>query len=320
VTSPARTMRAMRAAGPDPASLICQSVPVPEPAPEELLVQVRGTAVTAGELTWPETWPAIPCHDVSGVVAAVGRGVSGWQPGQEVYGLVGFDRPGAAAEYVTVPAADLAPLPAAVGHAGAAALPLGALTAWQALHEHAQLQPGQYVLVHGGAGGVGAYAVQLAAAHGARVTATASPRDRGFVTGLGASEVIDYADRFEDQVSNVDVVIDPVGGQILARSWAVLRSGGILIAIADEPDTGHGGRGDVRGGYFVVRPDGGQLRELATLVGKQQLRPAVSITFELGDLQEAFRAQQHRPRPPGKVVIRVDHTARRDGEPLGRVS
>jgi NADPH:quinone reductase-like Zn-dependent oxidoreductase len=310
VTRPAQTMRAMRAAGPDPASLTCQSVPVPEPAPGELLVEVRATAVTAAELTWPETWPAIPCHDLSGVVAAAGRGVSAWQPGEKVYGLVGFDRPGAAAEYVTVPAADLAPGPAAIGHVEAAALPLGALTAWQALHEHARLQAGQHVLVHGGAGGVGAYAVQLAAAHGARVTATASARDRDFVTGLGAGEVIDYAGRFEDQVSDVDVVIDPVGGQILARSWPVLRSEGILVAIAEEPDAGHGGRGDVRGVYFVVRPDGGQLRELAALAGRQQLRPAVSVIFELGDLPAAFRAQQHGPRPPGKVVVRVDRTAR----------
>jgi NADPH:quinone reductase-like Zn-dependent oxidoreductase len=272
VTSPARTMRAMRAASPDPASLTCQSLPVPEPAPGELLVEVRATAVTAGELTWPETWPAIPCHDMSGVVATAGRGVTGWRAGDKVYGLVGFDRPGGAAEYVTVPAADLAPGPAAVDHVEAAALPLGALTAWQALHEHAQLQPGQHVLVHGGAGGVGAYAVQLAAAHGARVTATASVRDRAFVTGLGAGEVIDYAGRFEDRVGDIDVVVDPVGGETLARSWPVLRSGGILIAIAEEPDAGHGGRADVRGVYFVVRPDGGQLRELTALVDKQQLR------------------------------------------------
>jgi NADPH:quinone reductase-like Zn-dependent oxidoreductase len=304
-------MRAMRATSPDPASLTCQIVPVPEPGPGELLVEVRATAVTAGELTYPETWPAIPCHDLSGVVAVAGRGVTGWQPGDKVYGLVGFDRPGAAAEYVTAPAADLAPGPTAAGHVEAAALPLGALTAWQALHEHARLQPGQHVLVHGGAGGVGAYAVQLAAAHGARVTATASARDRDFVAGLGAGEVIDYAGRFEDQVSDVDVVIDPVGGQILARSWPVLRSGGILIAIADEPGADHGGRGDVRGVYFVVRPDGGQLRELAALVGMQQLRPAVSVIFELGDLPAAFRAQQHRPRPPGKVVVRVDPHGKR---------
>jgi NADPH:quinone reductase-like Zn-dependent oxidoreductase len=160
-----------------------------------------------------------------------------------------------------------------------------------------------------GPGGVGAYVVQLAAAHGARVTATASARDRGFVTGLGAGEVIDYAGRFEDQVADVDVVVDPVGGQILARSWPVLRSGGILIAIADELGAGHGGRRDVRGVYFVVRPDGGQLRELAVLAGRQQLRPVVSVTFGLADLAAAFRAQQHGPRPLGKVAVRVDRTA-----------
>jgi NADPH:quinone reductase-like Zn-dependent oxidoreductase len=141
------------------------------------------------------------------------------------------------------------------------------------------------------------------------VTATASVRDRAFVTALGAGEVIDYVGRFEDRVGDVDVVVDPVGGETLARSWPVLRSGGILIAIADEPGAGHGGRADVRGVYFVVRPDGGQLRELAALVDKQQLRPAVSVTFGLGDLPAAFRAQQHGPRPPGKVVVRVDRTA-----------
>jgi NADPH:quinone reductase-like Zn-dependent oxidoreductase len=303
-------MYAMRAAGPDPASLTGENIPVPEPEAGEVLVEVRATAVTAGELGWPDTWPVIPCHDMSGVVVATGGGVTDWPLGADVYGLVGFDRPGAAAEYVTVPAADLAARPAAADHEQAAALPLGALTAWQALHEHAQLQPGQHVLVHGGAGGVGAYAVQLAAAHGARVTATASARDRDFVTGLGAAEVIDYAGRFEDQVREVDVVVDPVGGGVLARSWPVLRSGGILIAIADEPDADHGGRGDVRAVYFVVRPDGRQLRELAALVDKRQLRPAVALTFDLGDLPAAFRAQQDRPRRPGKIVIRVDRTAR----------
>jgi NADPH:quinone reductase-like Zn-dependent oxidoreductase len=309
VTSRAPSMRAMRATGPDSASLTRQSIPVPDPGPGELLVEVRATAVTADELTWPETWPAIPCHDLSGVVAADGDGVTGWQPGDEVYGLVGFDRPGAAAEYVAIPAADLAPKPVAVDHVAAAALPLGALTAWQALHEHAHLKPGQHVLVHGGAGGVGAYAVQLAAAHGARVTATASARDRGFVAGLGAGQVIDYSGRFEDQVGDVDVVVDPVGGQTMARSWPVLRAGGILVAIAEEPGASHGGRSDVRGVFFIVRPDGSQLRELATLIDQQQLRPAVSITFELSDLAAAFHAQ-HGPRPPGKVVVRVDHTAR----------
>jgi NADPH:quinone reductase-like Zn-dependent oxidoreductase len=243
------------------------------------------------------------------VVTATGSGVTGWRPGDEVYGLIGFDRPGAAAEYVTAPAADLAAKPSGAGHVEAAAVPLGALTAWQALHDHARLQPGQHVLVHGGAGGVGTYAVQLAALHGARVTATASARDAGFVAGLGADDIVDYSGRFEDQVHDVDVVVDPVGGETMARSWPVLRSGGILVAIADEPGEDHGGRDDVRGVYFVVRPDGGQLRELAHLVSDQRLRPVVSAVFGLADLPAAFRAR--RPaRAPGKVIISVDRPAR----------
>ena len=308
MTDPVRTMRAMRASSPDPASLTSDSVPVPDPGPGELLVEVRATAITAGELGWPESWPAIPCHDLSGVVASTGDGVTGWWPGDEIYGLVGFDRPGAAAEYVTAPAADLAPKPASVDHLAAAAVPLGALTAWQALHQYARLRRGQHVLVHGGAGGVGAYAVQLAALYGARVTATASARDLAFVTALGAHEVLDYSGRFEDHVHDVDVVIDPVGGSTTARSWPVLRGGGTLVAIAEEPDAASGGRGDVHSVYFVVRPDGGQLRELAKLVDEGQLRPVVSTVFELGALPEAFRALRG-DRPPGKVIISVGRAA-----------
>ena len=304
MTEPVRMMRAMCASNPDPGSLTSQSIPVPDPGPGEVLVEVRATAITAGELAWPETWPAIPCHDLSGVVAATGPGADGWHPGDVVYGLVGFDRPGAAAEYVTAPAADLAAKPACVDHLAAAAVPLGALTAWQALHQHARLQPGQHVLVHGGAGGVGAYAVQLAALHGARVSATASARDLAFVAGLGARDVLDYSGRFEDQVRDVDVVVDPVGGTTAARSWPTLRSGGILVAIAEEPDAGHGGRDDVRSVYFVVSPDGGQLRQLARLIDEQQLRPAASAVFNLDALPEAFLAPR-AGRPPGKVIIRV---------------
>jgi NADPH:quinone reductase-like Zn-dependent oxidoreductase len=309
VTDPVRMMRAMCASSPDPASLSSQNVPVPDPGPGEVLVEVRATAITTGELDWPESWPAIPCHDLSGVVAATDPGAAHWQRGDDVYGLVGFDRPGAAAGYVTAPAADLAAKPDGVDHVAAAAVPLGGLTAWQALHQHARLQPGQHVLVHGGAGGVGAYAVQLAALRGARVTATASARDADFVAGLGARDVLDYTGRFEDHVRDVDVVIDPVGGTTTARSWPTLRSGGILVAIAAEPDPGQGGRGDVRGVYFVVSPDGGQLRELASLISKGQLRPVVSTVFDLDALSEAFRAGR-AARPAGKVIIRVGQSAR----------
>ena len=304
MNSPDGTMRAMQASDSDAASLSLDQVPVPQPGPGEVLVRVAATAVTAQELTWPEKWPVIPCHDLSGVVVGSGPGGTGWADGAEVFGLVGFDRPGAAAEYVTVPAADLAAKPAAVDHVAAAAIPLGGLTAWQALHDHAGLQPGQHVLVHGGAGGVGAYAVQVAAALGAQVTATASTRDAAYVANLGAHRVINYKGRFEDELSDVDVVVDPVGGDALARSWTVLKPGGILVAIAEEPPEDKGGRDDVRALYFVVEPSGAQLAELARLVDDGKLRAAVSATFGLGDLREAFAAQQARSHP-GKVVITV---------------
>jgi NADPH:quinone reductase-like Zn-dependent oxidoreductase len=208
---------------------------------------------------------------------------------------------------VTAPAADLAAKPAAIDHVAAAAIPLGGLTAWQALHDHAGLQRGQHVLVNGGAGGVGAYAVQVAAALGARVTATASTRDAAYVANLGAHQVINYKGRFEDQVRDVDVVVDPVGGDTMARSWLVLRSGGILIAIAEEAPKDQGGRDDVRSVYFVVEPSGAQLGELAKLVDDGKLRAAVSATFGLAELREAFAAQQARSRP-GKIVVTVAGT------------
>jgi NADPH:quinone reductase-like Zn-dependent oxidoreductase len=304
MNSPDSTMRAMRASASDPATLTLDDVPIPAAGPGEVLVRVAATAVTAQELTWPEQWPVIPCHDLSGVVAGSGPGGTDWADGTEVFGLVGFDRPGAAAGYVTIPAADLAAKPAAIDHVAAAAIPLGGLTAWQALQDHANLQPGQHVLVHGGAGGVGAYAVQVAAALGAQVTATASARDAAYVADLGAHQVIDYKDRFEDQVRDVDVVVDPVGGDTMARSWAVLRPGGILVAIAEEPPEDLGGRDDVRARYFIVEPSGAQLRQLAELIDGGKLRAAVSATFALSDLREAFAAQQARSHP-GKIVITV---------------
>jgi NADPH:quinone reductase-like Zn-dependent oxidoreductase len=227
------TMRAVRAhkrGGPE--QLVYENAPRPEPAAGEVLVAVHAASITNGELAWDATWtdsfdgsgsdrtPVVPSHEVSGVVAEVGPGVTGLSVGDEVYGLIPFTRDGATAEYVTVPADVLAVKPSRLNHASAAAVPLAALTAWQALVGKASLESGQHVLVHGGAGGVGSFAVQIAAALGARVTATASVRDREFVSGLGADQVIDYADeRFEDHVDGADVVLDTVGGDTQARSW-----------------------------------------------------------------------------------------------------
>jgi len=299
------TMRAVRAHSGDLASLTGETVARPEPGAGEVLVRVRASAVTADELTWSDAWPVIPLHDVSGVVVATGAGVTEWAAGDEAYGLIGFDRPGAAAEYVAVPADQLARKPSTVDHVAAATLPLGALTAWQALHEHGGLKDGGHVLVHGGAGGVGVYAVQLAAHAGARVTATASAGDAEFVAGLGAHEVIDYRTEFESKVADVDVVVDMVGAATMVRSWRVLRPGGVIVGVADRPSDDGADRPDgARGVFFVVRPDGGQLTDLARLVDAGALRPVVGPVFELADLAEAIRTQREE-HVRGKVAVRI---------------
>lgn len=297
-------MWAVYAHSSEPASMTIEKLARPTPRPDEVLVAVRAAAVTNGELTWPETWPVIPAHDVSGVVIAVGAEVTAVPLGEEVCGLICFERPGAAAEYVCVPSCDLAAKPACADHLAAAALPLGGLTAWQALFDHAHVQAGEHVLVHGGAGGVGGYAVQLAAHHGARVTATASAEDADLVANLGASSVIDYAGPFEDQVADVDVVIDTVGGDALGRSWGVLRPDGILIGIAEPPSEQDATAAGVRCAYFVVEPNGGQLKELIRLVELGVLRPRVGRVLGRADATAAFTAH-HGSHTPGKTVIQV---------------
>ena len=227
-----------------PEVLVYESAPVPIPASDEVLVEVHAAAITFAELGWTETWqrdghdrtPIVPSHEVSGVIVEVGDQVDDLQDGEEVYGLIRFDRDGAAAEYVTVPAADLARKPATVSHTVAAAVPLAALTAWQAWFDHAVLRPGESVLVHGGAGGVGAFAVQLASAAGAHVTATARGSDLSLVQRLGAEKVIDYEGAgWMTQGPIYDVVLDTVGGRTLHESFTVLRRGGRLITLQAPP-------------------------------------------------------------------------------------
>ena len=217
-----------------------ERAPVPVPAPGEVLVAVHAAAITFDELTWQETWtrdgadrtPVIPSHEVSGVVAAAGN-TTEFAVGDQVYGLIPFDRDGAAAEYVTVPAADLAARPTKVSHVESAALPLAGLTAWQALVEHAGVQPGERVLVHGGAGGVGALTVELAHSLGADVTTTVrSDAARDLVTELGADHVIDTrTEDFDTAAAAYDVVVDTVGG----RDLGALVLGAASRGPADHP-------------------------------------------------------------------------------------
>jgi NADPH:quinone reductase-like Zn-dependent oxidoreductase len=227
---------------------------VPVPGPGEALVAVHSAAITFAELTWDLSWttrdgrdrtPVIPSHEVSGTVAALGLGAGdpgagGLAVGEEVYGLIDFDRDGAAAEYVTLPAAHLAARPRSVSHAEAATLPLAALTAWQALVHYAALQPGERVLVRGGAGGVGSYAVQFAAILGGVVIATGQARQRDFVLGLGAgtflaSDTGEAAGHEMAAPDGFDVVIDTVGGAVLDASYGVTRRGGRLVTLSARP-------------------------------------------------------------------------------------
>jgi NADPH:quinone reductase-like Zn-dependent oxidoreductase len=311
-------MHAVRAhARGGPEQLVYEDAPRPEPGPGEVLVAVKAAAITPQELSWTETWkdgsdeaardrtPIIPAHEFSGVVAATGAQVRDTAVGDAVYGLLPFTHDGAAAEFLTVPADLVAAKPATVDYDEAAALPLAALSALQALVDQADVLTGQQVLVQGGAGGVGSYVVQLAANLGAHVTATASAADLEFVMDLGAERVFDYQnDRFEDHVSDVDVVVDLVGGATQERSWPVLKPGGVLVSLAAPPDQREADRRGARGVFFVVEPDAAELRSLADLVDRGQLTPVVDRILPLTDTRAGYTALDGHGRR-GKIVIHV---------------
>jgi len=308
------TMRAVRAhARGGSEQLRLENVPKPEPRAGEALVRVHAAGITPTELEWPETWidrqghdriPIIPSHEVSGVVEKVGHGVTHVVAGEEVFGLVPFDNDGAAADYVAVRARDLAPKPVTLDHSRTAALPLSALTAWQAFTEQAHVQPGHHVLVHGGAGGVGAFAVQIAKVLGARVSATASAGDIEYVRSLGADVVIDYkAAPFEEIISDVDVVLEPIGGRTTEASIGVLNDGGSLITLAGPPTVTLPEGRNLSARFFIVEPERSQLIELARLVDEGRLRVEVAKVFTLEEFAAAYEfARTTRRR--GKVVVR----------------
>ncbi|MET0476105.1 MAG: NADP-dependent oxidoreductase [Mycobacterium sp.] len=305
-------LRAHHRGGPE--VLTVERAPVPVPGDGEVLIAVHAAAITFDELTWPETWtrdgvdrtPIIPSHEVSGVVVAVASGVDDFTEGDEVYGLIRFDRDGAAAEFASVPAADLASRPVSVSHVASAALPLAGLTAWQALVDHAKVRPGERVLVHGGAGGVGALTVELAGILGADVTTTVRSDVHDLVLGLGASHVIDTrTTEFDDSDTRYDVVIDTVGGRTLDRSFTVLRPGGRLVTLSAPPPDGVAESHGVQATFFIVGPDRTQLSKLAELVDAGRLHVAIADTFALADGRAAFESGRTTHRRPGKTVLVV---------------
>jgi NADPH:quinone reductase-like Zn-dependent oxidoreductase len=278
--------------------LVDEQVETPSPGPGETLVRVHAAAVTRDELDWPsDRLPAIPSYELSGVVAATAADVDGVAVGDAVYALVDFERDGAAAEYAVVPAGLLAPKPQALSHVESAAVPLAALSAWQGLFDQGELAAGERVLIHGAAGGVGSFAVQLARHRGAHVIGAASSSGVETVRELGAHEVVDYTTaRFEEAVEPVDLVFDTAGGELLERSPAVLREGGRLVSVVEEPT------GD--GVYFVVEPNRGRLVEIGRLADGGELRPLVDSVFPLAEARAAFERSM-QPGKRGKVVLRV---------------
>ena len=311
-------MMALRAhARGGPERLVFEQAPVPVPGPGEALVAVHAAAITFAELTWDLSWttkdgrdrtPVIPSHEMSGTVARLAPDaddVTGVAVGDEVYGLIDFDRNGAAAEYVTVPASDLAAKPRSVSHTQTATLPLAALTGWQALVDYAAVEPGERVLVTGGAGGVGAFAVQLAAIFGAQVSATGRDGDADLVRGLGAETFISASETARrDQRPGLDVVIDTVGGAALDACYPLMRPGGRLVTLSAPPSQERAKEFSVHAMFFVVTPDPAALARLASLVDDGQLRTIVSQTFPLRDGRQAFESGS-QPRPPGKTVLIV---------------
>ena len=294
-----------------PEALAYGPAAVPRPGAGEILVRVRAGAVTPTELLWVPTWttrageprpfPIIPGHEFSGEVHGVGPGVNDVAVGEAVFGMNDWFGDGAQAEFCVARTVDVAPKPKSVDHVTAAVVPISALTAWQGLVERAKLARGERVLIHGAAGSVGLFAVQLARGIGAYVIATASEHNVEFARGLGADEVIDYRARpFEDAATGVDVVFDTVGGDTLARSWPILRPGGRMVTIAADAE--HTSEQRVKDAFFIVEPNREQLSRIARMIDAGELRPVVGAAFPLA---EARRAYAHKP-VRGKVVLVVD--------------
>jgi NADPH:quinone reductase-like Zn-dependent oxidoreductase len=299
------SMRAVRLHGSGGADdLALDEVAIPRLESGDALVRVHAAALTRDELEWPvDRLPAIPSYEVAGVVVDVAPGVIDVAAGDAVYALTPFDRDGAAAEYVAVPAGLLGRKPSALSAVESAALPMPGLTAWQGLFDHGRLEAAERVLILGAAGGVGQLATQLAHEHGAYVIGTASGAGIQRARELGADEAIAASAPFQKTLAAVDLVFDTVGGEVLSRSAAALRDGGRLVSVAEEPPE-HSGL-EISSTYFVVEPSREQLEQLTRVTDAGNLRVDIDSVFTLDAARAAFeRVQAHGKR--GKVVLEIE--------------
>lgn len=309
-------MKVMRLAeSSDSPKLVEATLPQPEPGPGQVLIRVSATAVTPTELGWFVTSHdasgapregAILSHEFAGTVAALGPGVHDFTPGQAVFGMNNWFADGALAEYCLTEAAFLAPAPLTIPPTQAATVPISALTAWQGLFEHGHIHPGDSVLVHGGAGAVGSFAVQIAHLHGAHVTATASPKDFPFLRQLGAKDLIDYhTQRFEEVVRGpVDIVFDTVGGDTLLRSFALVKHDRFVVTVATTSESSRDPR--VKNSFFIVKPHPRQLMEIAALIDTGKLRTFVDAVVPFSNATDAYLGKVPGGSGHGKVVVTIN--------------
>ena len=291
-----------------------EEVPRPAPAKGQVLVRVKAAGVgpwdawvRAGKSALPQPLPLILGSDLSGVVVEVGPGSSAVHPGDEVFGVTNSRFTGAYAEYAVADAAMIARKPKRLSYVEAASVPVVASTAWQMVFDHGQVDGSKRVLVHGAAGKVGAYAVQLAQRTGAKVIATAFTRDVDYVRTLGADQVIDVQRaRFEERVKDVDVVIDTIGGDTLERSFEVLKPGGVLVSSVAMPDQDKATRRRVRGVFFLVTVTTAGLTKIADLLDSGELRTNVGEVLPLAEARLAHEMLAGKPHKRGKIVLAVD--------------
>ncbi|MEV4543317.1 NADP-dependent oxidoreductase [Micromonospora echinaurantiaca] len=282
--------------------------PEPEPAINDVVVQVHASGFVPTETAWPSTWtdrlgrdrtPSIPGHELAGVVTALGYGTTGLSVGQRVFGLTDWTRDGTLAEYVAVEARNLAPLPGDVDFTVGASLPISGLTAWQGLFEHGRLQAGQSVLVHGAAGAVGSTVTQLAREFGAYVIGTGRAADRQKALDFGAQEFVDLENDVLEAVGGVDLVFDVIGGDIGKRSAGLIRAGGTLVSVVGPPEARPA---DGLAIDFVVTPDRAQLDEIVRRVRDGRLRTNIG---NVATLDDAVAALNPTERITGKTIIRA---------------
>lgn len=294
-----------------PEVLKLEDAPRPEPKEDEILIRVMAAGVNPVDAMirsgrfGSDRLPLIPGMDVAGVVEKTGGKMTKFKAGDPVYAYLSFKEQGGYAEFAIAKEDEVSLKPKAITFEGAAAVPLAATTAWQALVETAKIDKGQTVLIHGGSGGVGHFAIQIAKARGARVIATASTANQDVLKQFGVDQAIDYTTtKFEDVVKDVDVVLDAVRGDTLARSYGVVKKGGLIVSITGQPDQAECEKRGIRGASLMAHPDAKILEELAKLIDEKKIKPVVSQEFPLKEAAVAHEQIATR-HTRGKIVLKV---------------